>query len=266
MDKPQLNEIVDNEWEFVFPLKMQAVSEDFWDAVELIDNDIVNAEKNLKKIITKFPYHIDAYNHLSIVFSNQKKYFESQITAEKAYNIGKECFKNNFDFENGKIRWVGLNNRPFLRSCQILGLEYQRIKEYDKALSLYEEALKYNPNDNQGLRSSALECHFLKKDFLNVKNLLDKYSDDYSIDFLVAKVIINITDNNNNLAIKNLEEVKKQNKYIVKVIKKENIKSEKDEFRSNFGIAVGSLQEAEDYYKRNSTIFKLKKVADFFNT
>ena len=261
----QLKEFFDNEWEFVFPTKVHQVADDFWDAVELIECDAKSAEKELKKIITKIPYHIDAYNHLSIVFNNQKKYFESLISAEKAYNLGKECFPSNFDFENGKIQWIGLNNRPFLRSCQILGLEYQRIKEYNKAINLYEEAIKYNPNDNQGLRSLALECHFLKNDIEKVKILLNNFSDDYSIEFLVAKVIVYILDDKNDLAIENLKEIKNQNKSIIGVIKKEKPKSYENDFSSDFGIAVGSLQEAENYYKRNSSIFKIKKVIDFFN-
>lgn len=46
---------------------------EFWEGVELLGHDDLAAEQIFKSVIKKDPYHIDAYNHLSLAFKNQKK-------------------------------------------------------------------------------------------------------------------------------------------------------------------------------------------------
>ena len=69
-------------------------------------------ERINQKIIKQYPYHIDAYNHLSIAFKNQKKTFESFLTAEKAYILGKSCFPKEFKPKH-KLLWTTSENQLF---------------------------------------------------------------------------------------------------------------------------------------------------------
>ena len=84
--KPKVVNFHESEWEFVFPpsIDNEKTYNFYYEGVELLDYNDVEAEQIFKKIIKKHPYHIDAYNHLSIAFKNQKKSFESFLTEEKS--------------------------------------------------------------------------------------------------------------------------------------------------------------------------------------
>ncbi len=103
--KPKVVQFIENEWQFVFPRSMESEQtfNDYYGGVELLGHDDAAAEKIFKKLIHKHPYHIDAYNHLSLAFKNQKKPFESFLTAEKGYWIGKMCLPKEFKIGKSKL-------------------------------------------------------------------------------------------------------------------------------------------------------------------
>jgi len=269
--KPILIKYPDNVWEFQFPPEYytEKYHDLFWDAVEQLDYNDVAAEKVFKSLIAKFPYFIDAYNHLSIAFRNQKKDFESYITAEKAYNIGKDCFPKEFNKKTDTLIWSCLGNRPYLRACQILGLEAQLKEDYDKALELFDEILRLNKNDNQGARFLKLECLFATKNYKSVRQLLDKLSDDWSIETTYGRVALEIISGNNELAEKALVNALKANKFLPDEIVKNKHKAPPPhripgEPFFDAGIPIGSIQQAYEHWDRNKKLFKDKKIIEFF--
>lgn len=269
--KPILIKYSDNDWEFKFPSEFSSEKnhEAFWDAVEMLDyNDLV-AEKIFKSLIQKYPFFIDAYNHLSIAFRNQKKTFESYIIAEKAYKLGKECFPKEFDKKKGKLIWASIDNRPFLRSCQIFGLENQLIGGYEKALELYDEILRLNENDNQGARFLKLECLFATKNYKLVRQLLDKLSEDWSIETTYGRIALEIISGNIEFAETYLEIALKSNRFLPFEIIKNKHKAPPPhripgEPFFDAGIPIHSIQQAYDHWERNKKLFKDKKIIDFF--
>jgi tetratricopeptide (TPR) repeat protein len=271
--KPTLIKYSDNYWEFKFPSEFfnEKNNNTFWDAVEMLGYDDQTAEIIFKFLINKFPFFIDAYNHLSIAFRNQKKDFESYITAEKAYKIGKECFSKEFDITKDKLIWSCLDNRPFLRSCQIFGLESQLKGDYEKAVELYDEILRLNENDNQGVRFLKLECLFAIKNYTLVRQLLDKLSDDWSIETTYGRVVLEIISDNIELAEKSLPSALKSNRFLPDEIIKGKHKAPPPhripgEPIFDAGIPIGSIQQAYEYWNRNKKLFKDKKIIDFFKT
>lgn len=269
--KPILIKYPDNVWEFQFPTEYydEKHHDLFWNAVEQLDYDYVAAEKVFKFLILKFPYFIDAYNHLSIAFRKQKKDFESYITAEKAYNIGKECFSKDFNKKTDTLIWSFLNNRPFLRACQILGLEAQLKGDYERALDLFDEILRLNENDNQGARFLKLECLFATKNYKAVRQLLDKLDDDWSIETTYGRVALEIISENNELAEKALVNALKANKFLPDEIVKDKHKAPLPhrilgEPFFDAGIPIGSIQQAYEHWFRNMKLFKEKKIIEFF--
>lgn len=273
IDKPFVKKNLGDEWEFIFPaaIDIEKVINEFWDAVMLLDCDDKKAEKVFKKLIFKYPYHIDAYNHLSITFRNQRKVFESFLTAEKAFNLGKSYFPKSFDFKKDKLLWSYLENRPFLRACQIYGLECQYNKKYSEAIKVYTLNLALNENDNQGIRYLLLETFYATKDYNQVRQLLNKYSDDYSIEFKFGSISLDILQNNYKQADKNLKEAIKTNKFFIdEVIKDKHLKPPPfrlpREPNLDAGIPMGSIQEAFEYWERNEQLYKTKKVIDYFKS
>lgn len=52
----------------------------------------------------------------------------------------------------GRIEWIHLDNRPYLRAMHIALLSYRRLRRHKHAVTLIELLLGRNPNDNQGVR------------------------------------------------------------------------------------------------------------------
>jgi tetratricopeptide (TPR) repeat protein len=175
-NKPNLVNYGENEWEFVYPpnIDNESVYNEFWEGVEQLDYNDKIAEKIFKLLIKKHPFYLDAYNHLSIAFRNQNKTFESFITAEKAYNLGKSIFPKEFNKDKDELIWSNHDNRPFLRCCQTFGQEYQLQNKYKKAIEIYSEILHYNNGDNQGIRYLILECLFALKDYKQAEIFISK--------------------------------------------------------------------------------------------
>jgi tetratricopeptide (TPR) repeat protein len=269
--KPTIRKYTENEWEFIFPAEIdnEAIYNKYSEALELLDYDDLAAEKKFKALIDKFPFYIDAYNHLSLAFKNQNKRFESYITAEKSYQLGKQCFPKQFKIKKDKLIWSNLNNRPFLRSCQIFGLECQDRGEYENAIKLYDENLSLNENDNQGIRFLKLECLLAAKEYATAGELLKKYADDWSIEFTYGKVVLEIINGNDTNAKKYLAAALKANSFLPSEIIKEKHKAPPPhripgEPFYDAGIPVGSIQEAYGYWSRNKPLYKMKKIVDFF--
>lgn len=273
MNKPIVKKYSDNEWEFIYPPSMdnEKVVNLFWEGVDFLNYDNKESEKIFKQIISKYPYHIDAYNHLSMAFRNQKKTFESLLTAEKSYKIGKECFPKEFSITKDKLIWGCHENRPFLRACQCFGLENQYHNNFETAIALYKENLTLNEDDNQGIRYLLLETLLSKKDYRSAKELLKKYSDDYSIEFKFGIVSLEVLDANYAQADALLQEAISTNQYfLTEVTKSKHIKPEPfrlpDELSFNIGIPIDSVQQAYDYWKRNKTFYKEKKLIEYYKT
>jgi tetratricopeptide (TPR) repeat protein len=271
IDKPIVQQYFENDWEFIYPpsIDNEKVSDEFWHAVELLDNDDQMAEEIFKKLIVKYPYYIDAYNHLSIAFRNQGKEFESLLTAEKSFNLGKSCLPKSFNLKKDKLIWSNLDNRPFLRACQIFGLECQYHKKYSEAIEIYKLNLTLNENDNQGIRYLLLETFFATKDYKQAQQLLNQYPDDFSIEFKFGLVALGILQDDYEQADKNLEEAIQINKFFIEeVIKDKHLKPPpfRLPFEPNFdaGIPIGSIQQAFDHWKRNEQLYKISKIIDYF--
>ncbi|MCK9290400.1 MAG: hypothetical protein WCR58_03000 [Bacteroidales bacterium] len=273
IEKPFLRQYDDNEWEFVYPSSIdnENVFDLFYEGVEFLDYNDKEAERIFKSLIKNHPYHIDAYNHLSIAFRNQNKTFESLLTAEKAYTLGKECFPKDFDYRIGKISWGWLENRPFLRACQIYGLECQYAKNYNSALKLYQENLSFNENDNQGIRYLLLETLLVLKEYNQAEKLIEKYEDDFSIEFKYGLVSLYVLKGDYNSADNHLIEAVQTNQHFIKeVSKQKHIKPEpfriSNEPYFDTGIQIGSIQQAFDYWERNKSFYKTKKLIEYYKS
>lgn len=253
------------EWEFQYShdIENERISDEYWSGVEVLGYDDVEAENIFKELIGKCPYYIDAYVHLSIAFKNQGKQYESFLTAEKAYLIGKSCFPKEFKMKKHQLPWIILENRPFLRACHVLGLEYQQRKRYKEAVELYGEILAYNKGDNQGVRYLILDCLFVLKDFDQAEKILKKYDDDWGIEFVYGRLILAIVKNeldNIDLLLANASEC---NKFVFKQIVKTKHTAPSKGLHPDLGVVLGSAQEAYEYWDSNKEVLSDPRILSF---
>lgn len=271
LERPIIKRFNETDWEFINPESYdnEIVADELWKAVEILDYDDQRAEDVFKKLIEKYPFYIDAYVHLSIAFRNQKKTFESLLTAEKAYTISRECLPKEFNSKKHKIIWSWLENRPFLRAYLNYALESIEHKNYEIAISVLKDILNFNENDNQGIRYTLLETYLKLKNFDEAKKIIKKYKDDFSIEFKFGEVVLTVLDGNTKKADILLKEAIQTNKFFIDEIKKEK-HTKPAPYRIpggpffDAGIPIGSVQQAYEYWSRNKDLFKNKKIIEYF--
>lgn len=177
--KPEVHKDFSGDWRFYFPEEMVSVMDDYYESVEQIDYDEDLAQIGLNRIIKRFPEcHIDAYNHLSISNRNQSKTEQALQYAITGYMIGMDSLPVSFNHNEDKLIWLILENRPFLRSLQILGLEFMRRRDLVRAENLFLKLISYNPNDNQGIRYLLAEIYHHTMRKRKLKALEKRYSEE----------------------------------------------------------------------------------------
>lgn len=163
------------------------ISENFYRAEEMLDDGFtVQGKSALKKILAEDPQFIDAYNSLGFLEMDAGKYDKAMTILRQAFEIGNNLIPHDFD---GKIMWGFLDNRPFLRSMHGLGVCYLKTGDMTKANDLFAKMLKYNPNDNQGIRALAIECNLAFKNYPEVLAICDRYPDDAMADTLYGRIL-----------------------------------------------------------------------------
>ena len=133
-----------------------------YDGWELLDSDIREAKKCFRQALALDPDIADAYNGLAEI----AKALGDQMAAERHYLTAYEKAKAALGTEDAKaFAWWGeLETRPYMRSRHGLGLLYLEAGRYEQAIALFEDLLRKNPNDNQGIRYLIAPAHLLNDD------------------------------------------------------------------------------------------------------
>lgn len=130
--------------------------EQFDQGMELWWNgDRPGACKVFIEVLQRDPLHADAHNHLAIVCMDEGRLQDAEHHLLRAIEGG----ARHIEVEDGFIEWSWIENRPYLRAHQSLGLLRSRQGRHDAALRVYQQILQFNPNDNQGIRYLVPECH-----------------------------------------------------------------------------------------------------------
>ena len=103
----------------------------------------------LRRLAEANPHHIDTLAHLGSFLHEDRKREEASECYERGFGIGLAALSDDFD---GQLPWSWLDNRPFLRAAA--GAASSRIENGSrtKGIELMERLLRWNPNDNPGIR------------------------------------------------------------------------------------------------------------------
>jgi hypothetical protein len=82
--------------------------------------------------------------------------------------------------------WAHLETRPFMRALHNLALALWECGDREDAALLADRILRFNPNDNQGIRYLALAWHPVLGNWLRVDALLKKYRGEDRTEYLYA--------------------------------------------------------------------------------
>jgi len=245
----RLKQVDSNEWIFEYPKSIFHLDEKLYAGIDLMsEGALKKADKIFRSIIEEHPEHIDAHHHLAMLLTQQGKKEEAFQLWEKAVGIGTQCFSKDFAMGNDLLEWGWIENRPFLRAYDGLGLAYLEKKEVEKALSIFNNLLALNPNDNQGVRDLIVECNFALNRPEKVLRVCDKYPDDAMAHMSYGRPLALFQLGKKDEAEKAMKDAIKYLPLVAEELIK--TKHKKPEGMMNGYITMGGPDEAYDYWKR----------------
>jgi len=162
-------------YQFCFKRIDEEAQNKFWDAVEYLDttNHFV-AITWLEQLVAKLPEFIDTWMHLGLAYKTIEEHTKCLSCLTTAVFLGKNSLPAKFNQKKHQLIWAQYENRPFLRACHALGMEYQVLGWHRDALELYQFILDVNPDDNQGVRELVTECYLGLGEYDNFIEFYDK--------------------------------------------------------------------------------------------
>lgn len=146
-----------------------------WEAYEL---PIDQGRRRAKKALKLYPDCIEAYEYLGDSYSYYHKrapYFEKGVA------IGRRLFGGTYLKENKGHFWGLHETRPFMRCLSLLADSYYGPGQTKKAIPIWEELLKLNHGDNQGIRYSLLAGLLEVKDLEKFQQYRKKYPEESTL-------------------------------------------------------------------------------------
>jgi tetratricopeptide (TPR) repeat protein len=112
------------------------------------------------------------------------KYYQDGMAAGER-GLGKRYFK-----ENAGQFWGLLETRPYMRALAGKANCLWRLKRWNEAIKTYQELLRLNPGDNQGIRYILVDLFLGLKREDEVEKLLASYDDDWSTVWLYTQALL----------------------------------------------------------------------------
>jgi tetratricopeptide (TPR) repeat protein len=181
---------------------MEAMAEEQWD----------RAHKEAMKAIAIDPNCVDALTIMCQLGSENRQELIDNLRRTVARGeraLGKKFFK-----ENEGWFWGLLETRPYMRArAQLAGLLLES-GQVDEAIEHFEEMLRLNPGDNQGLRYSLLGCYLAKGQLQGAERIFANFPDEGSAMFAWARVLTDFLAGNETSAASSLSEARQANKHV----------------------------------------------------
>jgi len=109
---------------------------------------------------------------------------------QQGAEAGKRALGEAYFQENAGHFWGLLRTRPYMRALEGMAACLWQMKLEDKALKVYQEMLRLNPNDNQGIRYLMINLLLgLNRDD-ELSKLLDEYQDDWSAVWTYSQALL----------------------------------------------------------------------------
>jgi tetratricopeptide (TPR) repeat protein len=229
--------------------------EDFEEALETLrSGHYETAARLLRAFIKRFPYHIDSYHHLGIIEADLGHGGRALKYFEMGYRIGLRSIPENFA---GRLPWIHLENRPFLRAAHGYGLGLEQERRHLEAVDVYEQVLSFNPNDNQGIRYLLPSLYLKAQAPQKARAALEQHGADGMN--LYTRCLVEIQDGRRREAVRWLCCGLSYNLHLPGIVLAGRREPGSEEA---WGVAMGSKQEAAQYLQETDGWLR-KEPRDF---
>lgn len=182
-----------------------------------------------------------------------------------AVNAGEKKFGPQFFVENEGVFWGILETRGYMRAKFSLALSLFEWGQKREAVLHYNDLLRLNPNDNQGVRDFLVHALIDLKEFSQLQKLFKKYDDDFSLTWSFSRALYHFLKSGpqSKKAIQLLKKGHKKNPFVLDYLtkKKKLPKYTPDHY------AVGSKEEAMIYAEENIILWNNNRPSiDWLNS
>ncbi len=139
----------------------------------------------------------DAYVLLAEEEANT--YGEAIVLYRKGVEAGKKALGPE-QLANGDHFWARLETRPYMRSLEGLAHCLWEIGEDDEATACWEELIRLNPNDNQGIRWRLALAYLTDERYADTKTLLAKFVGDITVCTVYTRAFVTYATEGNTVA------------------------------------------------------------------
>lgn len=249
--KVKIVKAYDNKWQVKLPAIQVALADDFYDAMMEMETNPYDAIDGFEYVLNLTDnQHIDAMLHLGHTYKAVGEEKKGNDLIYESHQLALAAFPKSFDVTKHELPWVIQENRSILKTFVAAGLHFVRIGDFVKALEKFEQTLKLNPNDNQGVRLLLPECFMHLGRYEDILNHPAIKDDSFSPDALYGRVYAYYKLGDQTRAKAALKKAKKEYPYIVEELLKDVHVFPKAEAESSNGIVQGGRQEAYLYWFR----------------
>jgi tetratricopeptide (TPR) repeat protein len=165
---------------------LEAAQEIMWDAWD--SSDRRRRVMLAKKALRVSPLCADAYVILAQETAQTPDeaidlYRQGIESGEKA--LGRRAFRDDVG-----LFWGILETRPYMRARHGLAQALWNKGLHDEAVAHYQDMLRLNPNDNQGIRYLLMDCLLALGRDRDARELLNRYKDDASAAWVWSKAVL----------------------------------------------------------------------------
>lgn len=202
-------------------------------------------KKLIEKALSIYPNSPDAYLLLAEEANSELEFGEN---LRKAVQIGEKDLGKAFFLENKGHFWMMIETRPYMRAKAMYADFLYDTGVEEEAFKQYEEMIRLNPNDNQGIRYILLTLYIETAKFKKAQELINEFSDEGTAIFLFNKVLVDYLINGITNQTKTfVKEANKQNPFVKNYL----LRKKKIPIESFDHIGFGDETEAIVYAQEN---------------
>lgn len=212
-----------------------------WDAFDTTDPRQKVALAN--KAIKLYPLCIDAH---SLIGQDFLYYKNNPQRALEYFNKAVECGVQQYPqvINAKRIHYSVNSNRPYIRALHYRMLALSELQRYKEAVVEGKKLLRYNPNDNLGVRGIVCQWMFMVGDYNGVQKVIKKYSAD-SCELAWSQVLLHLARGEMMEADYAKVKAKRYNPYVPQMI----ASGKAVDISSITSCSTGSKEEAMSYAK-----------------
>ena len=244
--------------------RSKAYKELFDSARQLSNNDKPEEAITKYELATEvLPKRYEAYMNLAVTYLQAEKDSMAVVTYKRAmvelpdsmrfaYNLGLTYY-NNAEYEkstesfNQVVEKVDSNSDLYFEALFNLANAYAMLKQEDRALDIYKQALEKDPENTMILFNMGRMLLFQEKydEAIDIfKKVVEKSPDDYDANFTIGNAYLQI----NNKLIDEFNQVRDN-------LSESEAKLRKDEMDANFKLALPYFEKARDLNPENSNVW-----------